>query len=210
MHKGPETVSWEARLPKFEATEKPIATRAASGKVLNALAPHLPGLIGGSADLAPSNNTYLRGFGEFKKDKGPNIHFGIREHAMAAILNGLALSKALIPYGGTFLVFSDYMRPAIRLAALMKLPVIYVSTHDSVGLGEDGPTHQPVEQTASMRAMPNLTVIRPADANETTEAWKAVLLNRKGPTALVVLSRLIFPIQSQVKILVKEAGLGLR
>ena len=186
MHKGPETVSWEDKLPKFEATEKPIATRAASGKVLAALAPHMPGLIGGSADLAPSNNTFLKGFGEFKKDKGPNIHFGIREHAMGAILNGLALSKALIPYGGTFLVFSDYMRPAIRLAALMKLPVIYVFTHDSIGLGEDGPTHQPVEQTASMRAIPNLTVIRPADANETAEAWKAALMNRKGPTALVL------------------------
>ena len=129
---------------------------------------------------------YLKGFGEFKKDGGPNIHFGIREHAMGAILNGLALSKALIPYGGTFLVFSDYMRPAIRLAALMKLPVVYVFTHDSIGLGEDGPTHQPIEHTASMRAMPNLTILRPADANETVEAWKAALLNRQGPSALVL------------------------
>lgn len=193
MHKGPDAFSWESTLPKFEATEKPLATRAASGKVLAALAPHLPGLIGGSADLAPSNNTFLKGFGEFKKDKGPNIHFGIREHAMGAILNGLALSKALIPYGGTFLVFSDYMRPAIRLAALMKLPVIYVFTHDSIGLGEDGPTHQPIEQTSSMRAVPNLTIIRPADANETAEVWKAALLNRMGPTALV-LSRQNLPI----------------
>ena len=186
VHKGPQAFAWESGLPKFEAADKPIATRAASGRVLAALAPHLPGLIGGSADLAPSNNTFLKGFGEFRKDKGPNIHFGIREHAMGAILNGLALSKALIPYGGTFLVFSDYMRPAIRLAALMKLPVIYVFTHDSIGLGEDGPTHQPVEHTASMRAMPNLTILRPADANETTEAWRAALLNREGPTALVL------------------------
>ncbi len=186
VHKGLDGFAWESSLPKFEASEKPIATRAASGKVLAAIAPHLPGLIGGSADLAPSNNTYLKGFGEFKKDKGPNIHFGIREHAMGTILNGLALSKALIPYGGTFLVFSDYMRPAIRLAALMKLPVVYVFTHDSIGLGEDGPTHQPIEQIAGMRAVPNLTLIRPADANETAEAWKAALLNRKGPTALVL------------------------
>ncbi len=193
MHKGPEAFAWESSLPKFEATEKPIATRAASGRVLAGLAPHLPGLIGGSADLAPSNNTYLKGLGEFKKGKGPNIHFGIREHAMGAILNGFALSKALIPYGGTFLVFSDYMRPAIRLAALMKLPVIYVFTHDSIGLGEDGPTHQPVEHTASMRAMPNLTILRPADANETVEAWRAALLNREGPTALI-LTRQSLPI----------------
>lgn len=193
MHKGPEAFAWESSLPKFEATENPIATRAASGRVLAGLAPHLPGLIGGSADLAPSNNTYLKGLGEFKKDKGPNIHFGIREHAMGAILNGIALSKALIPYGGTFLVFSDYMRPAIRLAALMKLPVIYVFTHDSIGLGEDGPTHQPVEHTASMRAMPNLTILRPADANETVEAWRAALLNREGPTALI-LTRQSLPI----------------
>lgn len=186
LHDGPTAFKWESALPKFEANEKPIATRAASGRVLAALAPHLPGLIGGSADLAPSNNTFLKGFGEFKKEKGPNIHFGIREHAMGAILNGLALSKTLIPYGGTFLVFSDYMRPAIRLAALMKLPVIYVFTHDSIGLGEDGPTHQPIEHTASMRAMPNLTILRPADANETAEAWRAALLNREGPTALVL------------------------
>ncbi len=193
IHKGPEGFPWQSALPKFEASEKPIATRAASGRVLAAIAPHLPGLLGGSADLAPSNNTYLKGLGEYKKDKGPNIHFGIREHAMGAILNGFALSKALIPYGGTFLVFSDYMRPAIRLAALMKLPVIYVFTHDSIGLGEDGPTHQPVEQTASMRAMPNLTILRPADANETVEAWRAALLNREGPTALI-LTRQSLPI----------------
>jgi transketolase len=198
MHDGPKAFAWDAALPKFEANEKPIATRAASGRVLAALAPHLPGLIGGSADLAPSNNTFLKGFGEFKKDKGPNIHFGIREHAMGAILNGLALSKALIPYGGTFLVFSDYMRPAIRLAALMKLPVIYVFTHDSIGLGEDGPTHQPIEQIAGMRAVPNLTLIRPADANETTEAWRAALLNREGPTALV-LTRQTLPILDRTR-----------
>ncbi len=186
-------LGWERAIPEFEADPKGVATRAASGKVLAALAPHLPGLIGGSADLAPSNNTYLKGFGEFKPAGGPNIHFGVREHAMGAILNGMALSRALVPYGGTFLVFSDYMRPAIRLAALMKLPVIYVFTHDSIGLGEDGPTHQPIEQMASLRAIPNLTVIRPADANETAEAWKAALMNSEGPTALI-LSRQSLPV----------------
>jgi len=186
MHKDPDLSEWEKSLPLFKPEDGAVATRSASGKVLQAIAPHLPGLTGGSADLAPSNNTFLKDFGEFKNEGGRNIHFGIREHAMGAILNGMALSKALIPYGGTFLIFSDYMRPAIRLAAMMKLPVIYVFTHDSIGLGEDGPTHQPIEQLSSLRAMPNLMVIRPADAQETVEAWKIALSHRDGPTALIL------------------------
>ena len=165
-----------------------LATRVASGKVLNAIAPVLPTLMGGSADLAPSNNTELKGYawlqpGDFS---GRNIHFGVREHAMGALLNGMALHGGVIPYGGTFLVFSDYMRPAIRLAAMMELPVIYVFTHDSIGLGEDGPTHQPVEHLAALRAIPNLVVIRPADANETAEAWRVALEYRSGPVALLL------------------------
>ncbi|RLB25968.1 MAG: transketolase [Deltaproteobacteria bacterium] len=186
MHKEPDPSQWENSLPLFKPEDGAVATRSASGKVLQAVAPHLPGLIGGSADLAPSNNTFLKNFGEFKNTGGRNIHFGIREHAMGAILNGMALSGALIPYGGTFLVFSDYMRPAIRLAAMMGLPVIYVFTHDSIGLGEDGPTHQPIEQLSSLRAVPNLMVIRPADAQETVEAWKIALSRRDGPTALIL------------------------
>ena len=178
---------------EFTATDGPIATRSASGKVLNAIARDAPFLIGGSADLAPSNNTHLKGFDDFSKDSaGRNIHFGVREHAMGAALNGMALSGKLMPYGGTFLIFSDYMRPAIRLAALMNLRVVYVFTHDSIGLGEDGPTHQPIEQLASLRAIPNLTVSRPADANETAKAWKSALTS-SGPTVLA-LSRQKLPI----------------
>jgi transketolase len=186
MHKDPEPSQWEDSLPLFKPEDGAMATRSASGKVLQAVAPHIPGLIGGSADLAPSNNTSLKNFGEFKNTGGRNIHFGVREHAMGAILNGMALSGALIPYGGTFLIFSDYMRPAIRLAAMMGLSVIYVFTHDSIGLGEDGPTHQPIEQLSSLRAIPNLMVIRPADAQETVEAWKIALIRRDGPTALIL------------------------
>jgi len=171
-----------------------VATRSASGKVLNAVADRLPQLIGGSADLAPSNNTYLKNYPDFGSVKGGrNIHFGVRENAMGAAMNGLALSKMLIPYGGTFLVFSDYMRPSIRLAALMKTHVIYVFTHDSIGLGEDGPTHQPIGHLTSLRAMPNLAVIRPADANETVEAWKAAINDRERPHALI-LSRQKLPV----------------
>ena len=181
MHKAPNPAQWKDALPVFSPEQGNIATRKASGQVLAAIAPKLPGLIGGSADLAPSNNTYLKEFGEFLKDGGPNIHFGIREHAMGAVLNGMALSKALIPYGGTFMVFSDYMRPAIRLAALMKLQVIYVFTHDSIGLGEDGPTHQPIEHLAALRAIPNMMVIRPADAQETVEAWNVALTSQERP-----------------------------
>jgi transketolase len=167
---------------------KPMATRQASGRVLNALAPHLPELIGGSADLAPSTDTLLEG----EDDVGPgaysgrNLHFGVREHAMAAICNGMALHGGLRPYGATFLIFSDYLRPSLRLAALMGLPVVFVFTHDSVGLGEDGPTHQPVEHLAALRAIPNLAVIRPGDARETEQAWQVALARRDGPTALIL------------------------
>ena len=193
LHKTPDSSKFDSALPHFDPDQGSIATRKASGQVLAAVKPHLPGLVGGSADLAPSNNTYLKGFDEFKDKSGPNIRFGIREHGMAAILNGMALSKALIPYGGTFLVFSDYMRPAIRMAALMELPVIYVFTHDSIGLGEDGPTHQPIEHLASLRSIPNLRVLRPADAQETVESWKLALAHQKGPCALI-LSRQGLPV----------------
>ena len=190
---------WKEKIPAFEDVDTPVATRSASGKVLNAIAPHIPNLIGGSADLAPSTQTYLKGLGDFGSDRaGRNLHFGVREHAMGTILNGIALSQALIPYGGTFLVFSDYMRPAIRLAAMMKLPVIYVFTHDSIGLGEDGPTHQPIEHLPSLRAVPNLTVIRPADATETAVAWEVALENRDGPIALI-LTRQKLPIIDREK-----------
>ena len=179
---------WADKLPTFPPGGGSMATREASGKVLNAIAPHLPTLIGGSADLTPSNNTYLKGYGDFQRDNvgARNLHFGVREHAMGSILNGMALHGGVIPYGGTFLIFSDYMRPAIRLAALSHIHVIYVFTHDSIGLGEDGPTHEPIEHLASLRAMPNLTVIRPADANETAVAWRVALEHRGGPVALAL------------------------
>lgn len=178
---------WEEILPIFEAGNS-LATRASSGQTLNAIAPYVPQLVGGSADLTESNKTDLKGeealsSGEFG---GRYIHFGIREHGMGGILNGMALHGGIRPYGGTFLVFSDYMRPSVRLAALMGLPVIYVFSHDSIGLGEDGPTHQPVEQLMALRTIPNLTLIRPADATETAVAWQAALENRSGPTALVL------------------------
>jgi transketolase len=178
---------WVEKIPTFKPAEGPMATRQASGKVLNALAPALPLLLGGSADLAPSNNTYLKGPGDFSKGNyaGRNFHFGVREHAMGAILNGMALG-GLLPYGGTFMVFSDYTRPAIRLAALMGVHSIFVFTHDSVFLGEDGPTHQPVEHLPALRAIPNLCVIRPADANETAAAWRVAIDRRDGPTALAL------------------------
>jgi len=186
---------WADALPTFSPADGPLATRKASGAVLNAIADGLPTLIGGSADLAPSTNTYLSHYDEFQAETrgGRNLRFGVREHAMGAILNGLALHGGLIPYGGTFLVFSDYMRPAVRLAALMELPVIFVWTHDSVWIGEDGPTHQPVEHLAALRAIPNLYVVRPADANETAAAWRLALEREDGPTGLV-LSRQSLPI----------------
>jgi len=181
---------WETALPTFPADEKGQATRVASGKIINALADKLPELVGGSADLAPSTKTWIDGSPAFQKETplGRNFHFGVREHAMGAIVNGMAVHGGLIPYGATFLVFSDYMRPAIRLSALSHYPSIWVFSHDSIGLGEDGPTHQPVEQLAALRAIPNLVVIRPADANETTAAWKVAIMRRHGPT-LMALSR---------------------
>jgi transketolase len=186
---------WTAALPAFPADPKGVATRAASGKILNALGPVLPELWGGSADLAESNNTTIEGEASFAPPEfstkafsadwfGRTLHFGIREHGMGAILNGIALHGGTRPYGGTFLVFSDYMRPAVRLAALMKLPVVYVWTHDSIGLGEDGPTHQPVEHLSALRAIPGLAVVRPADANETVWAWRGALEHTDAPTAL--------------------------
>jgi len=183
---------WDADLPYFEGS---VATRAASGKVLNAIAGKVPALVGGSADLAPSNNTIIKSSHDFQKNMydGRNIRFGVREHAMGGILSGMALHKGIRPYGGTFLVFADYMRPSIRLACLMKLPVIYVFTHDSVAVGEDGPTHQPVEHLAGLRAIPDLIVIRPADAVETAEAWRMALKSVDSPVALI-LSRQKLPV----------------
>jgi transketolase len=179
---------WQKALPNFTADNGAVASRAASGVVLNALAKVIPELMGGSADLAPSNNTLLKDVDTFTPETpgGRNMHFGIREHGMASIMNGMSLHGGVIPYGGTFLVFSDYMRPPIRLASFMHRRVIYVFTHDSIGLGEDGPTHQPIEQLAALRVIPRMTVIRPADASETVEAWRAALLNHDGPTALVL------------------------
>ena len=185
--KGELPAGWEQSLPAFRPEEGKMATRQASGKVLNATAPRLPALIGGSADLSPSNNTFLKDFEEAHLSAhGRNFHFGVREHGMGAILNGMALHGGIRPYGATFLVFSDYMRASIRLAALTKLPVIFVFTHDSIGLGEDGPTHQPIEQLASLRAMPNLVVLRPADATETVAAWRIALQQRTRPAALIL------------------------
>jgi len=194
---------WDTDIPGFPADAQGMATRVASGKVMNAIAPRLPALIGGSADLDPSTYTALKGLGDFEPsgtdapDKqgsegggwtyaGRNLHFGVREHGMGAILNGLAAHGGAIPFGATFLIFSDYMRPAMRLAALMRLQVIYVFTHDSIALGEDGSTHQPVEQLAGLRSVPNLIVIRPCDANETAAAWRVALQTRDRPVALVL------------------------
>jgi transketolase len=192
---------WDKDLPTFPPDTKGTASRDSSGKVLNAIAKHVPWLIGGSADLAPSTKTRLTfdGAGEFEAGSygGRNFHFGIREHAMGAVLNGLSLSKVR-PYGSSFLIFSDYAKPAIRLAALMEIPVIYIFTHDSIGLGEDGPTHQPVEQLASLRAVPHLIVLRPADANEVVEAWRVIMQLRHEPAALV-LSRQALPTLDRAK-----------
>jgi transketolase len=187
MMNGELPEGWETHLPNFKDA-KPMATRVASGEVINALAPHLPMLIGGSADLGVSNNTDIKGGGDFEAGSydGRIIHFGVREHNMGSTLTGISLNGGLIPFGGTFLTFSDYMRPAIRLAALSEVQVIYVFTHDSIGLGEDGPTHQPVEHLAALRAIPNLFVVRPADPAEVSEAWRLALLRRHAPTALAL------------------------
>jgi transketolase len=185
--KGELPADWEKHLPDFKDA-KAMATRVASGEVINALAPHLPMLIGGSADLGVSNNTDIKDSGSFEAGQydGRIIHFGVREHAMGSTLTGISLNGGLIPYGGTFLTFSDYMRPAIRLAALSEVQVIYVFTHDSIGLGEDGPTHQPIEHLAALRAIPHLFVIRPADPAEVAEAWRIAILRRNAPTALAL------------------------
>jgi len=196
---GKLPVNLDDILPNFE-TGSAIATRKASGKVLDVLMPKLPLVFGGSADLTPSNNTEFAGAKAFQKDApdGRYIHYGIREHAMGAIMNGISVSGLARAYGGTFLVFSDYMRPAIRVASMSKYPTIFVFTHDSIGLGEDGPTHQPVEQLAALRTIPNLLVFRPADANETAQAWKFVLEHRDGPAALL-LTRQGLPVIDQDK-----------
>jgi len=192
---------WDRNLPSFPADATGIATRESGGKVLNALAQNIPWLVGGSADLGNSNKTNLKfeGAGNFSPSSygGRNLHFGVREHAMGAALNGMSVSR-LLPFGGTFFNFSDYLRPTIRLAALMETPVIYVFTHDSIGLGEDGPTHQPIEQLASLRAVPNVTVLRPGDANEVVEAWKIAVANTHGPV-LLVLSRQAMPTLDRTK-----------
>ncbi len=185
---GDAPADWESSLPVFTAKDGNVASRAASGVVINAIAAKVPELIGGSADLAGSTNTII------KKEKslsaadmsGRNFHFGIREHGMGSIMNGMALHGGIVPYGATFLIFSDYMRPAIRLASIMERHVIYVFTHDSIGLGEDGPTHQPIEQLSTLRAIPGLVVLRPADASETTEAWRVAIKRKHGPVALVL------------------------
>lgn len=197
---------WKEKLPVFSGDEK-IATRKASGKVLNAVAAQIPFLIGGSADLSPSTDTILDKFESFSPEhrNGRNFHFGIREHSMGAILNGIALTKGFIPYGATFLIFSDYMRPPMRLAAISKIKPIYVFTHDSIGLGEDGTTHQPIEQLAGLRSVPNMMVIRPADANETVHAWRVALEHSGGPVA-IVLTRQTIPVINQEKY-AKASGL---
>ena len=198
---------WDKALPAFEAG-KEVATRSASGAILQALAEALPTLIGGAADLAPSTRTHLAKCSDISCGNyaGRNIHFGVREHAMGAILNGLSLHGGIIPYGATFLVFCDYMRPSIRLAAMMQQPVVYVFTHDSIFVGEDGPTHEPVEQLAALRTIPHLTVIRPADATETVAAWKLAIERRNGPTALL-LTRQNVPVLDRSKLASAE---GLR
>ncbi len=187
MIRGELPKDWAADLPWFKPDPAGLATRVASGKVMNAIAKRLPELIGGSADLNPSTKTYLAGCGDFGSSDhgGRNLHFGVREHAMGTIVNGMAMHGGVIPYGATFFVFTDYMRPALRIAAIMESHSIFVFTHDSIGLGEDGPTHQPVEQLTSLRAMPNMTVLRPADANETNVAWR-IAVERHGPVCLVL------------------------
>jgi transketolase len=187
MQRGELPSGWDAEIPTFPADNKGKATRDSGSAVENAISKHVPWLIGGSADLAPSTKTLIASGGDFESDdyRGRNFHFGIREHAMGAILNGMSLSKLHV-FGSTFLIFSDYMRPAIRLSALMDQPVTYVFTHDSIGLGEDGPTHQPIEQLMSLRTIPRMVVIRPADANETAEAWRVAMQSKERPVALVL------------------------
>jgi transketolase len=203
--RGEWSTEWVREIPRFT---EPMPTRKASGKVLNVMADHIPTMVGGSADLSESNNTLLLNYEDMQADKphGRNIHYGVREHAMGTILNGMAYHGGILPYGGTFLIFSDYMRPPIRIAAMAGLQVIYVFTHDSIGLGEDGPTHQPVEQLTSLRLIPNLWVIRPCDANEVRVAWEVAVSRKDGPTAIVltrqkvpVLDRSVYPSEENLK-----------
>ena len=209
--KGELPAGWDADFPVFPADPKGVQTRAASGKALNHFAAKIPELMGGSADLAPSNNTNLPGMGDFQKESpaGRNMHFGVREHGMGAVVNGMAYHGGLRPFGATFLVFADYMRGAVRLSALSHLPSIWIFTHDSIGVGEDGPTHQPVEHVASLRAIPNLVTIRPCDGNETVHAWRVALARTNGPTALILtrqnLPTLDRSIYSEAKLLEKGA-----
>jgi len=200
LSSGKLPAGWKDKLPTFKPEDGKVATRQASGKVLNAIAESLPTLIGGAADLAPSTETLLKKFESFTPANfgGRNFHFGIREHAMGSALNGMALTKGIIPYGATFLIFSEYMRPTIRLAAIMKIRPIFVYTHDSIGLGEDGTTHQPVEQLASLRSIPNTIILRPADANETAQAWRVALEHTTGPVC-IVLTRQGLPVIDQTK-----------
>ncbi len=201
---------WDDDLPEFEASAGAIATRSASGQVINSFAEKIPGFVGGSADLSPSTNTLMKCSGYFNKDNysNRNIAWGVREHAMCGACSGMALHGGLRPFAATFFVFTDYARPAIRLAALMQLPVIYVMTHDSIGLGEDGPTHQPVEHLASLRAIPNLTIIRPADANEVVYAWRAALTRTDGPTILVLTRQKLPILDRSVLAPADETGRG--
>jgi transketolase len=197
---GELPVGWESSIPGFTPADGQLATRQASAKVLNGVAARIPNLLGGSADLAESTGTDLKGGGSFSATTiGRNFHWGVREHGMSACLNGMAAHGGLRPFGSTFLIFTDYCKPSIRLSGLMRLPVIYIGTHDSIGLGEDGPTHQPIEQLAMLRATPNVQVIRPADATETSEAWRSALLRRDGPTVLA-LSRQKLPILDRTRL----------
>ncbi|WP_068840219.1 transketolase [Pontibacter akesuensis] len=200
LRSGKLPTGWKDNLPVFKPSDGEMATRKASGKLLNAIAAKLPNLLGGSADLSPSTGTELKGYDSFSAENpgGRNFHFGIREHAMGAVLNGMAITKGLFAYGATFLIFSEYMRPPIRMAAIMKIKPIFIYTHDSIGLGEDGTTHQPVEQLISLRSIPNLIVLRPADANETVQAWRVALEHADGPVALV-LTRQELPVLDQEK-----------
>ena len=202
---GSLPANWDELLPRFEEGEQELATRQVSGLSINALVKRIPNLLGGSADLASSNETTIQDGGIYKADNraGRNIWFGVREHAMGAMLNGMAVHGGVHVFGGTFMVFSDYLRPSIRLAALMKLPVVYVFTHDSIGVGEDGPTHQPVEHLAALRAIPNLLTIRPADANETVAAWHFALSHRDRPVAMA-LTRQKLPVLPATKSISKE------
>jgi len=197
---GKLPAGWDSKLPDFAPADGPLATRQASSKLLNTIAAAVPNLMGGSADLAESTGAEIKGGGSFSATgMGRNLHWGVREHGMAACLNGMAAHGGIRPFGSTFLIFTDYCKPAIRLSALMGLPVIYIGTHDSIGLGEDGPTHQPIEQLAMLRATPNVRVIRPADAAETVEAWRAAMEHSSGPTVLV-LSRQKLPILDRTKL----------